>query len=1497
MHRNFLFVCLAVFALAFQATAATEAPSLDAINNLNQGRPTFFTENKGQWDERVLFKADGTGGLTWFIERDGFTILFSVPDMDAEPIADPFSEDMPGGMRAPGEGVRYPKKGHALKFKFQNTLPRNAGNFLPEQTTPAIAASVEPSAKTTWNNNYFLGNDPSKYGRNCGNFQQATLKDVWPGVDVVWRSQGKHAEFDFQVHPNADPNAIRVEVQGLTGDLETASNGDELLLPTSLGVLRQSLPEAYQVKDDGLLTPVRAEFKVAGANAFGVALPEGWNKAEKLIVDPLVYSTYLGNVDRDIATAIVAVPNAPDGQGGVVVTGPTTSEPFFPGQAGAFDGEKGGGDGQPGGEDAPQEWDVFVARLDENGANLIYWTYLGGSGGDEWSRAICTYPPSLDADGFIEANYKDGYVVVVGKTDCNDFPQGLGFNGPGYGYQPTYEGGAADAFIAELNSDGSELIYSTYLGGTGVDEALAVIPSQTHNGNGGVVVAGWTTSNADQHLPATPGAYQDNLVSSWDGFVAQISFGHTQDENYYIDNHRLEDLIYFTYLGGSGSDKATALSAYGDSSIIVAGYTGSGDFPTFPIADQNGEGGAYQPNYGTNVDAFVARLRLDGNDAADLRYSTYLGGSGRDVAWAVTVLKPKADGGVMQPAEMRPTVVVAGETNSDDFPIYPNDNLRQAFQTTPGDNDNNFDGFITRLNLVGGAGWGDRNLIYSTYLGGDSSDCITAIIPAYNCEGGVVRWSFGAVMVAGYTNSQNFPTAPIPQAGGAFQMQNGGSFDAFVSTIYLEGNALSDLRYSTYLGGTSGMWMDERANGLAANGVVAGVTGSDDFPINWDIGAIQPEHQGREDAFVTKIQFPCLWLDPYGYYGPIDPVPCDEWWNPWFGYPDFRAGYAGKMVSFPVLGSGSDSEAQLRLSYSSEDIPRSARFEDHGDGTGIFRWQTTYRDSGIFTANFTISDGRRTISRSRQIGVPPAHYRDYVETADNHSILITSVRMTDDDGPGGPGDPWWCLKHGVFTTSGILAGGGYWTGDGQLGMAAWGDDPETEEVEGFVAGERMHFRTWDEATGVEHNMVANVLEGSLDWQADGETVIELVEGTEMEIDLIRNWNLISLNVIPLDSNLWAGNPGPEIIPMMEQFGDNLHLMKDEHGRFYWPRHNFNNIPYWDLTTGYQVKVDSATHGSWSGSRIPASADIPIDRGWNMIAYFPTYELDASSPDFYAVSPILEHIIHAKNRSGQFMRPTRNFSNMEPWRESQGYQIKVDADVILNYPVERAIEEDTLGEGDTLRGGPREHRPGHWAVPQETGVNMSVLISSVTGLKVQDGDQVAAFDSKNNLVGVGTVQDGGMCGLAVWGDDASTVAVDGLINGEAFTLRIWSAEKEAEYPLEASAQEGSMTYETDGFASLVANASTSIPEDYYLAQSYPNPFNAVTRIAFGLPEASRVSVRVFDVSGREVATVVSGNLQAGNHTAVWNAEGFTSGIYLVKMEAGSFSDVRKVTLVK
>lgn len=523
------------------------------------------------------------------------------------------------------------------------------------------------------------------------------------------------------------------------------------------------------------------------------------------------------------------------------------------------------------------------------------------------------------------------------------------------------------------------------------------------------------------------------------------------------------------------------------------------------------------------------------------------------------------------------------------------------------------------------------------------------------------------------------------------------------------------------------------------------------------------------------------------------------------------------------------------------------------------------------------------------------HFNDFTFSDSYHLLTITDIVHRWQTAPSG----W---EVGIFTSKEVLASGGLWRQDELLTMKVWGDDESTEEIEGFTDGEAMTFRVWDRESNREYPATpATPQEGevirSLRWRANGNSEISLlVNFRTLKVQLEEGWNLISLNIHLYPAHYYPQNDplhqNPRIEQVLAQTGEWLLFVKNEDGRFWSVSRGFQNLFDWNFNEGYQVRLARAVEAEWEGFAIDPQEDLPIRRGWNFIAYFPTYPLPASAPDFYVVSPILQYVIMAKDRQGRFMRPSANFSNMEPWREGQGYQIKVSADVVLNYPP--PPQELQLAPSLPLPSQP--HLATHWQEPEPTGINMSLLITSFTDLEVSEGDQVAAVDEQGRVVGVGWVQAKGMCGLAVWGDDPTTERVEGLRVGEGFTLKLWSAQREEELPLEGSMVHGQLSFEPDGYEELTATPSP-LPTQFYINPAYPNPFNSSTRITFGLPEASEVNIRVFTPSGQEVALLAKGKMSAGHHSLTFNGERLAAGIYLVEFRVGQIHQVQKVALMK
>ena len=327
------------------------------------------------------------------------------------------------------------------------------------------------------------------------------------------------------------------------------------------------------------------------------------------------------------------------------------------------------------------------------------------------------------------------------------------------------------------------ITYSTFIGGSGQDEvtALALEPG------GDAIVAGFAAStNLAQNGPAKMRANAGGV----DAFVAKF--------------HDLGDsVLYCTYIGGSGDDRALAIALDAQSNVYLTGYTTSQNFPVTALA--------FQKKLLGSRDAFVLKLNAAGNG---LLYSSYLGGTGTDNGNAIAV----NSSGV---------AFVAGDTNSSDFPAVA------ALQSK---NHGGYDGFLAAINAAGTA------VSMSTYFGGSIDDHIKAMAIGPN----------GNIYLAGSTTSPDFPVQ------NALQSVSGGNEDAFIAEFNSAGSALV---FSTYLGGSGGtLGMPEEAGGIAIdssnNIIVAGTTSSTNFPVT--ANAAQGSYAGgMSDGFVVK-------LDPTG---------------------------------------------------------------------------------------------------------------------------------------------------------------------------------------------------------------------------------------------------------------------------------------------------------------------------------------------------------------------------------------------------------------------------------------------------------------------------------------------------------------------------------------------------------------------------------------------------------------------------------------------------------
>ncbi|HEV3306717.1 MAG TPA: SBBP repeat-containing protein [Candidatus Sulfotelmatobacter sp.] len=610
-----------------------------------------------------------------------------------------------------------------------------------------IAAADQLPGKT----NYYLGNDPTKWHTNVPQYSRVAYKSVYPGIDLAYYGEQSRLEFDFIVAPESNPAPIDL---AFSGAQHVATDGSgNLIVSSAAGDVVLHKPVAYQQRN-GVRQPVDVRFVLNANNQVSFELGS-YDRSRELVIDPSVtYSTYLGGTAEDDGYAIGF-----DGSGNAYVAGQTASTDF-PTVGGITPNTNAGG------------FDVFVTKIAASGSSLIYSTYVGGSGDDSGN--------ALAVDSL-------GDVFVAGGTTSSNFPAVNAFQ--------TGLTGNPNAFVFELKSDGTALLYSTYLGGTGADVAVGIAVDSS-----GAYVVG-STSSVD--FP-TLNAYQPSIAGSNNGFVTKINAA----------NSGASSLVYSTYLGVGTGDFASAVaiplgSTTGPNSAYVTGATPNATFPTTPKALQTTCGSCS----GGLPDAFVTVFSTDGKS---LVYSTFLGGSGQDQGLGVAV-------------DSTGDAYVTGLTRSSDFP------LQSASQKTLGGSQN---AFVAQLNPGGTAA------VYSTYLGGEVSDAGTSVAVDLGKN----------AYVTGQTSSTKFPTVNATQAtigGGndAFVSEINVAGSLIFST-YLGGSLNENTNAS---GGQLAALGAIAVDGPGANVYVVGNTLSTDFPTT---APEQKSEAGGIDAFVAKYAFP-----------------------------------------------------------------------------------------------------------------------------------------------------------------------------------------------------------------------------------------------------------------------------------------------------------------------------------------------------------------------------------------------------------------------------------------------------------------------------------------------------------------------------------------------------------------------------------------------------------------------------------------------------------------
>jgi len=691
-----------------------------------------FIENKGQWDSHVKYLASSNGVDSW-VTKDG--VVYDFYKLVAT--------------------AAHPKSMPAIKRQ---------GDLVKVTFAGSNTSNVKPGPELPGKLNYMIGNDRSKWAIGVRRFAEARTENIYPGVSARYYFDKGVPRYDLVVAPGTDPSKIQMHFDGAQS--VSMSPTGTLAIKTSVGTIEEKGLYAYQ--GEGFMkTPVACKMVADGKTvAFRVAK---YDRSKALVIDPLIFSTFLGGSNGAGCNAL-----ALDSSHNVVVAG-TTYSTNFPTTTGVYQHTDSATGGAASG---------FVASLSSDGTTLNYGTYLGGSANTSINAM------KLDSNG---------NVVVAGNTNASDFPTSAG------AFQTTNHAAGTyhlTGFVASLSSDGTTLNFGTYLGGTNADQLNAigvdssnnaVVGGQTESSDFPVTGGAYQTSNhgssgstatlakissdgtsevagsyfgggyddgilalavdssnnvfvcgdsASNNLPTTTAAYQatNKAYPNTTGFVSELNSG-------------LTTLVSSTYLGGTNLDSCLAITLDASGNPVVAGQTQSTNFPTTAGAPQTS-------NSASAYTGFVSKMSSDGKT---LMSSTYLGGSHQDYPVAVAV-------------DTTGNIIVAGVASSSDFPVTAG-----AYQTALGGA--SADGFVSKLNSA------ETSLIYSTYLGGDTSGSCTAI----------TLDSSGNPVVGGNTSATDFPTT-----SGAYSRTNSGG-NGFITDLSMVADTVSSFSVNptAVIGGNS----------------------------------------------------------------------------------------------------------------------------------------------------------------------------------------------------------------------------------------------------------------------------------------------------------------------------------------------------------------------------------------------------------------------------------------------------------------------------------------------------------------------------------------------------------------------------------------------------------------------------------------------------------------------------------------------------------------------
>lgn len=575
-----------------------------------------FIQNKGQWDTAMNFRSDIPNG-TFFLQKHGFSVLLQSPsDMNALRIS-MHGHSSITATHSPDEttSVNFAspvKRGKNGRSKNGQLPPANANLIMHahlyqvEFVNSLEQVQIAGDKPLDTYNNYFIGNDPSKWASNCKIYQAVTYKNIYPNIDLRYYTENGSLKYDLVIHPGGNPDDILMKYKGVD---KLTVKSQQLMLHTSVGDVKETIPHTYQFSKGGN-KDLECRYEAGPGNTVRFRLGN-YSKSETIVIDPtLVFSSFTGSHSDNWGYTATYDDGGNFYSGSIVLNSiDKDAGNGFLSSPGAFQSGFQGGDAT----DGKFEYDIAILKFSSNGVRRLYATYLGGSGNEQ--------PHSLITD-------KAGNLIIAGRTSSPDFPTVTTASG-----KDVLKGGY-DILLVKLNATGTNLIGSRIIGGSlndGVNIAPKYSGTPVPMGQSSLRLNYGDDGRSEVILDNAGNVYVASCTQSSDFPVTINAFqktsGGLQDGVFIKASPDLGTILASSYLGGNGDDAAFALALNPiNNDVYVAGGTSSNNLQgtaNGPVVSATNNGG---------IDGF---LSIISNDGSTLRKTAYFGTSGTEVLYGV----------------------------------------------------------------------------------------------------------------------------------------------------------------------------------------------------------------------------------------------------------------------------------------------------------------------------------------------------------------------------------------------------------------------------------------------------------------------------------------------------------------------------------------------------------------------------------------------------------------------------------------------------------------------------------------------------------------------------------------------------------------------------------------------------------------------------------------------------------------------------------------------